>query len=79
MSKVLPEQSGGDNTPLLVTLPVSKGEKAVAANRASERETELPPLEEGIRISRVALESRIGSQVVVAEEIKGRAMESVAA
>src|SRR5215471_9848539 len=79
MSKVRPKQSGGDNASLLVTLPVSKEEKAVAANRASERETELPPLEEGIRIGRVALESRIGSQVVVAEEIKSGAMQNVTA
>ena len=75
MSEIRRQQSGSGNAPLLIALPISKKEDAVAADRATEGEAELPPLEERIGIGGVAVKSGIGRELVVAEEIEGRAVE----
>ena len=51
VSEVRRQQSRGGNRPLIVSLPVPEVENAVAADGTAEREAELLPLEERIRIA----------------------------
>src|SRR5262249_41065264 len=74
----IPEQRGARDSPLIVTFPVGKEEQAVAADRAAERKTVLLPLKKWIRVGRDALESRVGGQRMIAEEIESGTGEVVA-
>ena len=73
------QQSRRRDSPLLVALLIPEEENAVAPDRAAEGKAKLPPLEKGIGIGGIAVERGIGGQLVVAEKVKGRAVQIVAA
>ena len=79
MGEVRHQQRRAGHRVLIVALPAAEVEDAIAADRATGREAELLPLEERLRIVRVADERWIGRQVVVAEEIEEGALRLVAA
>ncbi len=63
---------------LVVVLEAGEEEQPIPSDRAAHGEAYLPAGEEGIRIGRIALESRIGRQVVVAKEEEPAAVIPVA-
>src|SRR5262249_27055811 len=74
VAEVRSHQSWGRDSPLLAALPVTEEEQAVAADWTPHGETELPPLEEWIRVGRIALQGRVGGQFMIPEEIESGAM-----
>src|SRR5262249_28351071 len=69
----------GDDGHLVVVIEICKPEELVLLQGASQSEPALAAGEERVPISGVALEPRVGRQVVIAEEKEAAAVELVAA